>query len=340
MSVMFAAINWRKNGIMKVEISNSMKIVDFTRKLVPEAAGLAYAAYERERRFVPALPRIDAVPELDSFADTGLGVAAVRDGQVIGFLCGCEPFDNAFGSTDVRGIFSPMGANAAIEDDRSFIYAAMYQEAAKKWVREGAVSHALCLYAHDEELQQQFFRYGFGMRCVDAIRLTRQIDCNPCMDYSFEELAGDEIYAVYPLFLLMHDHFCKSPFFMNRTPDTPEKLVESCVEGQDRIFVAKHKNKICAFAGVTATGETFIAAGRGYHHLNGAYCLPEHRGKGVYQNLLHFILSVLSAEGDVRLGVDFESINPNAWGFWRKYFEAYTYGVVRRIDERIIKMKE
>ena len=64
---------------------------------------------------------------------------------------------------------------------------------------------------------------------------------------------------------------------------------------------------------------------------------PEYRGKGVYQNLLNFIMSKLKAEGYVRLGVDFESINPTAWGFWLKHFTAYTHSVVRRADEYALK---
>ncbi|HBG11425.1 MAG TPA: hypothetical protein DDX68_05430, partial [Clostridium sp.] len=59
-------------------------------------------------------------------------------------------------------------------------------------------------------------------------------------------------------------------------------------------------------------------------------------GKGVYQGLLDHVIKTLKAEGYTHLGVDFESINPAAYGFWSKYFVPYTHGVVRRIDERIL----
>jgi hypothetical protein len=52
----------------------------------------------------------------------------------------------------------------------------------------------------------------------------------------------------------------------------------------------------------------------------------------VAQNLLNFVIATLKAEGYPRLGVDFESYNPNAFGFWLKYFAVYTHGVIRRID--------
>ena len=77
----------------------------------------------------------------------------------------------------MRGIFSPMDANAVASKNRPQIYAAMYQAAREKLIKTGAVSHAICLYAHDEELQQQFFRYGFGLCCLDGIRPMESINC-------------------------------------------------------------------------------------------------------------------------------------------------------------------
>jgi hypothetical protein len=41
----------------------------------------------------------------------------------------------------------------------------------------------------------------------------------------------------------------------------------------------------------------------------------------------------LRSRGYTLLGVDFESINPAAYRFWLKHFEAYTSVVARRIDE-------
>ena len=68
-------------------------------------------------------------------------------------------------------------------------------------------------------------------------------------------------------------------------------------------------------------------------NICGAFCLHEYRGKSIYQNLLNFTITKLKEEGYILLGVDFESFNPTAYGFWLKYFTAYTNSVVRRIDE-------
>lgn len=314
-----------------------MHIINFEKQHVKEATELALTNYNNERQFVEALPEVTDIPSLNSFAENGLGVAAYENDKMIGFLCCCNPFDNVFRATDVRGIFSPMGANAAVSVNRSKIYAAMYQAAGTKWVQSGAVSHAICIYSHDEEIQRQFYRYGFGLRCIDAIRPMELIDCEPCADYEFVELPKAECHFIYPLHLALNRHYCESPFFMNRTPETQEEFLASSMLEEVQYFVAKQNSIICAFLEISAFGETFVATGSRYRHITGAYCLPEHRGKGVYQNLLNFAISTLKKEGYTRLGVDFESFNPTGRGFWLKYFAAYTSGVVRRIDERIIQ---
>ncbi len=313
---------------------NKIIIKDFEPRHVEEAMGIALSAYNSERKFTHALPEISSIPILEQLAGNGFSVAAFEDEKMVGFLCSVEPFENAFRSTDVRGIFSPMGANGAAKENHGRIYAALYQEAAKRWVRAGVMSHSICLYEHDEDAKQQFFRYGFGMRCLDAIRPMEPIDCASCDGYEFMELPKADLKDVYPLYLSLNEHYCSSPFFMNREQHTQEEFLTS--SETERFFVAKKDGELCAYLEVSDEGETFVASGDGYRHITGAYCLPEHRGRGVYQNLLNFVINTLKTEGYTKLGVDFESINPAGSGFWLKYFKAYTNSVVRRIDERIL----
>jgi L-amino acid N-acyltransferase YncA len=314
-----------------------MIIRDFETKYIEEAMEIALDAYNYERAFIRDLPEISSIPILKQLSENGFGVVAFEGEKMIGFLCSVEPFENVFRSTDVKGVFSPMGANGAVAENHGKIYAALYQAAAKKWVKAGAVSHAICLYGHDEQAKQQLFRYGFGMRCMDAIRPMETIDCVPCDGYEFLELPKADYASVYPLHLALNEHYCSSPFFMNRKPDTLEEFLTFSERNKERYFVAKKKGELCAYLKVSNEGETFVASGDAYRHIMGAYCVPEHRGRGVYQKLLNLVINTLEAEGYTKLGVDFESINPSGSGFWLKYFNAYTNSVVRRIDEQILK---
>jgi RimJ/RimL family protein N-acetyltransferase/predicted GNAT family acetyltransferase len=315
--------------------NTQLKIIDFTHDHIPDALTLTLAHYQEERYRVPILPKVDTIPDLAEFASNGFGVAAFDGGKMVGFLCAYKPFDNAFQSTNVRGIFSPMGGNASVAVNRAGIYAAMYQAAAEKWVSAGAVSHGICLYEHDTETQRQFYRYGFGLRCVDAIRPMVLIDCLPCAGYQFLELGAGDCETVYPLEMKLDAHQRTSPYFMNRPCASFDSFKDNYLN-DSRYFGAKCGDELCAYLSVAKTGETFAAAGEDYRHICGAFCKPEHRGKGLYQNLLNFVITALKKEGVTRLGTDFESFNPAGAGFWLKYFSAYTQGVVRRIDERIL----
>ena len=310
-----------------------MQIVDFTAAHIEQAAHIAKQNYEEERRYVSVLPPIGAVPDLMPYAENGLGVAAFEGDNMIGFLCAVGPFHNAFRSTDAIGVFSPMGANAAISENRSNIYARMYQAVGEKWVHAGASSHAVCLYAHEREIQEQLYRYGFGLRCIDAIRDMDGVDDPPCVGYEFAELTPDEFIQVLPLVHMLDAHMAASPSFILRPSDTEESFINKVGQSHPTILVAKRNSQIVAYLRTEREGETFVCDIPGYTHVMGAFCLPEHRGKSLHQKLLYIMVQSLKAQGYTHFGVDFESINPTAYAFWLKHFDAYTHSVVRRIDE-------
>ena len=184
--------------------------------------------------------------------------------------------------------------------------------------------------------RSSFFATGSDC-CIDAIRPMNEINAPICTDYNYCELTSDQFIQIMPLSHMLDAHMAASPTFMPRPPDTELSFVAKAVRYYCSFFAAKKGGKVIAFAGVAHGGETFACEVSGYTHITtGAYCLPEHRGKGVFQNLMNFVISTLSIEGYTRFGVDFESINPNAYGFWLKYLNAYAHSVVRRIDEGAI----
>lgn len=315
------------------------RIVDFTAGHIERARNIALQNYNDERGFVPLLPPVDRVPDLTMFAENGLGVAAFDGDEMVGFLCCVPPFKNAFRSTAAVGVFSPMGASGAVGQNRASVYARMYQAVGEKWAEAGAASHAVCLYTHDREVQEQFFKYGFGMRCVDAIRGLDEIALPSCTGYTFAELVPEEYIQVLPLDHLLDAHMASSPCFILRPSHSEASFNEQLEQHQTAFAVARQGGRIVAYIRAEQEGETFVCGTPGYLHINGAYCLPEHRGKGVIQELLNLLILRLKTQGYTRLGVDFESINPAAYSFWLKYFHPYTHGVVRRIDERAVAVR-
>lgn len=312
-------------------------ITDFNLNHIEQAMVLAKENYEEERRFTSCLPPVDALPDLMSFARNGLGAAAFEKGELVGFLCCHAPWDNAFGTTGVRGTFSPIHAHGAVYENRERIYKRLYQAAAGKWVKEGIASHSVGLYAHDTQAINSFFVNGFGLRCMDAIRPMEEIDWAPAEGYSFKVLEEDEKTDVLPLKNLLIAHLGSSPVFMPFHRMDEEALKKQYDRRKPRYFGAYYKDELVAWVEIVNGGENFVCDDSRMKNICGAFCLPGHRGRGVYQNLLNYMMLTLKREGYSRLGVDFESFNPSAYGFWLKHFIAYTKGVVRRIDEFAVK---
>lgn len=314
-----------------------MIITDFSRRHVADAAALALANYNEERLFTPALPPMEAVPPLERFADFGLGVAALEDERLLGFLCFYPPWEKVF-TTSARGTFSPIHVHGAVKDGRGLLYRRLYQAAAEKLVQAKISSHAVAFYAHDNEAIDAFFTYGFGLRCVDAVRPMEPVSgVAPCFNYEFAELDPANKNELLPLKNALIDHLGNSPTFMYFPHMDEDALEDMHRRRNPRYFTASYSGDIVAFLEVTDSGENFACDDASMQNICGAYCMPEHRGRGVYQNLLNYAINTLKAEGYTRLGVDFESFNPTANAFWLKYFAAYTNSVVRRIDENIFR---
>ncbi|MCL1803744.1 MAG: GNAT family N-acetyltransferase [Eubacteriaceae bacterium] len=302
---------------------------------IKAAEQIALQNYEQARSHAPELPRIDSSDffDLGKYAQNGLGVAAISEGELAGYLCSVSPIANALGISGVTGAFSPLGANGAIGSSQAGIYARMYQAAGGIWAQAGASSHAVCLYAHNKDALAQFFRYGFGMRSIDAIRSAGAIAAPENSDYIYSEVSDEQALDVMELENLMHQSFLESPVFLRNTIHTEAQWLEYWNACHPICFAANANGKLIAFILAERTGENFIKDTQGYMHITGMFCLPEHRGKGVSQNLLNLVLQKIGDDGCARLGVDYESINPSGYGFWSKYFTAYSYSVVRRIDE-------
>lgn len=314
-----------------------MIITDFKKSYIKDAEKIACENYGEEKAYTSILPDIVKFPDLADFAANGLGVAAFEEGRMTGFLCCFKPRERIFGSL-ARGCFSPIHAHGAVKENRDMIYQMMYQAAAEKWVGQNIAYHSIALYAHDHEAKNAMFTYGFGRRCVDAIRPMEVIPCRPCSGITFEELSRADEGQIIKLRWLLAEHMGKSPCFMCSDINHFEQCLAAGEKRDTRVFIARTGEQIIAFAEISDEAETFVATETAdMCNLCGAFCVPECRGRDVYSNLLNFVIMNMKAEGYKRLGVDYESFNPTANAFWPKYFSEYTHSVVRRIDECALK---
>ena len=316
-----------------------IKIIDFTEEHIEQAFIIARANYDNERNSVNILPEINEIPDFMPLVKNNLGVSAFDGEKMAGYLCCFGPFKNAFGTTNDIGVWSPLHGNGLLDYAHKSVYAKMYQEAAKKWVSLNINNHAITFYAHNNFIHNQLYRYGFGLRCIDAIRTMNEIEAKNRVNFTFSELEYSNFELILPLDKQLRNHLKESPMFLRyEQGDEEENNQKRRVYGKNvRYFIAGNDIEIIAYIKISSEGENFVSEVNSVKNICGAYCLPEHRGKGIIQNLLNYVIKKLQAENYRLLGVDFESFNPTASGFWLKYFTEYTHSVVRRIDDRFLK---
>ncbi len=314
-----------------------MEILSFKKEHIKEAMAIALENYYEEQKSVKELPRINEIPDLRIFSENGLGVSAFEDYKMIGFLCCYSPWDHAFGST-AKGTFSPIHAHGAVSEKRKLIYQKLYQAAAEKWIEHQITYHAIAMYAHDKQALHAFSMYGFGIRCVDAIRaISNNIESLPQKKLTLKELSIEEMMEIKEMYELLSEHLGKSPCFLYTGERSFSRWITEKIKSKSSIvYVAKIDQMTVSFIAVSNTGENFVTEVEGMKNICAAFCLSEYRGKGIFQNLLNYVMRQLNQQGVRYLGVDFESFNPTASGVWNKYFTPYTNSIVRRIDEYVL----
>lgn len=306
-----------------------MNIVELERSHIPVITAMAQRQHNQTRQRVN-LP--DALlPDL-SYLANGLGVVAMEADRVVGFLGSTGPWPDQFG-TQTPGVYSPLEAHGAVEENAVRIWQRMYQAAAERWVAAGAGWHAITLHGYEQAAQQVLWQYGFGQRCADAVRLVEPLNAASIPGVNCCELLDG--HAVQELRLCLARHMCKSPCFMVNTDDEDDMVrwLSKVECRQQRVFAAMAAGKPVASMEVKAEGETYFTAHAQMANICGTFCAEAWRGKGVSRLLLDYVLQTLQKEKYQYLGVDYETTNPTAAGFWPKYFTPYTLSLVRRVDQ-------
>ena len=267
-------------------------------------------------------------------------IARDENGKLTGYMLFAGPMGGFFGNCD--GAFSPLGCSwvsPKLESkQRTDLMSRLLQKGMEILVSKKITSIALSEPCWDDDISHALSLNGFGIRCSDTIMQIKDEDfkCrrNCDSDVSFEELAPGKIDLIKPLFSELQEHLAASPCFF-----PPEK---GCFETwseryEGKIIVAKSGENIAGHIAFTdKEGENFISSSSGVLNIHGMFVKKEFRAKGVADGLLKAVYELAQKEGFNFLGVDFETINPNALHFWTKYFEPYTYSWHRRIDERIL----
>ena len=97
------------------------------------------------------------------------------------------------------------------------------------------------------------------------------------------------------------------------------------------LIVAYKDNKIAGIIEWNKDENEFMHKKDDSVNVEEAFVYPEYRGTGLSEKLLRFSEKRALAKGYKYMWVEHGTANPNARGFWNKYFKTYSYELVRTI---------
>ncbi len=311
---------------------------DFNNEHVKEAENIAMQMYMKQREKIENLPDIEKLPSLERYAKNGMGVSVFFEDRMVGFI-GCHAgIENFFGTS--KGVYSPEFAHGVTEEDRAYLYTLMYQYAARKWVADGLLSHVISVYAGDADVLENFVWNGFGYRTVEATMDPSKVKIPRTRpDLKYFELPKERYPEILENQNRLIRHLNESPSFVTYKQMSMEQFNNAVEKQKARFFVAEDNGFVIAHIKLSEEGESAIGNHESAINICGAYMRAEYRGKGIYDHLLSYTIEKMQQEGYSVVEVDCESFNPNARGFWLKYFTPVIFGLARRIDERILDFK-
>lgn len=301
------------------------------------ALALAIEAYRRERTRVSILPSIEPIcllPSIEKLIEAGNGVAAVRDGALLGFMAAVR-VPGMFGAGD--GAFCPLTGHGMAEGLEGQVWQELYNRAADLWTRRKMYSHAITIFAGEAELRNRLVFNGYGMRCADALREAGSIQGNGA-DGGISILESEP--RLYECAAEIHrkhnEYYRESPMFMPNADEDPVlEQVEWTSGDRCHEWIAFRGERPIGLMRLGPQGENFVSRQPSVTSIKGAYVVEDERASGVATRLLATVDSWARDHGYALLGVDYETINPLGRRYWERNFTPYTYSLVRRIDERI-----
>ena len=300
---------------------SKLEIHAFTEEFLDDAARLLADRHRRHRAAEPLLPAAyretgaarEAIVEVLGFDDAD-GVAATRDGHVVGYLLGIRK-DESWGP---NVWVEPAGHAVEQAEDVRDLYAA----AAAGWVDAGRKAHYAVVPATDGELLDAWFRLGFGQQHAYGIRELP----DAAWPEGVREIEERDIEALIELAPVLQEHQRAAPVFSGRPADDDraalrKEILEEIASPTTGSLVAERDGRIignlvvCPLEVSTKT-HYGLARPERMSFLAFAVTDPEVRGGGAGLALTQAAFAWARDHGYTAMVTDWRATNLLASRFW------------------------
>ena len=312
-----------------------MQVTKFREGNIPAAEALFGQNFSQLRRAIPEIPSAMQDPaqvktHLEGLLASSPSLIALEGGRLVGYL-GWFIVDN-FRGTDRKAAYCPEWGHAAVPGMQPQVYGALYRESAAQWASEGCRVHAITLLASEQATEKVWFWNGFGLTVVDAIRRTEPLTIVAPKHFSIRKATREDAEALSALDAEHWRHYAAAPIFMvPQAPDDAASFSSFIEKPPNSVWLATNEGNPAGFMRFESEsdGAATVVQSKDTIAITGAYIRPEYRGRQLASAILDAALQYYAGLGFEHCSVDFESFNPEAAGFWMKYFEPVCLSVVR-----------
>jgi GNAT superfamily N-acetyltransferase len=311
----------------------SFQIRAFEDELVDSAARLLAATYATTRVGEDA-PAIDLADETDARAaivacsGSGPGVAAVRDGVLVGFLT------STVMPAPGRNVAAISQQQHAASNAPRDVYRAMYTALSADLVTRGCLTHLVRVPVADPEVVRTWFELGFG---VDQIKGVRPVAPRQPVTYRVADVSPAEpgdVDALSDLRVELQEFHEGAPMFQHAVADRAairRDLESTLADTRSGVWVARDGERVVGMMEVGPDGRyTGVAT------IGVAITTQIARGRGIGTQILDRVLAWAHERAYTRCAVGWTSANPVSDAFWRGHgFRPLRYRLARELDDRV-----
>ena len=212
----------------------------------------------------------------------------------------------------------------------------LFQELAGKVVDDKKCQFMVNLYAHDYESIQAFHMMQFGTMSEKCVKKISDTNNNINSLYDIRVLDKNEIESMWDEIWnntnAIVEHLRKSPIFYPGKEFTEEVYKEFFMDDETELIAAFSDDKVIGIIEWNRERNELTCGTSVSVNVGEAYVSPEYRGEGLARALLQYAQARAKHEGAEYMWVEHGTANPNARGFWNKYFSTYEYELVRTIN--------
>lgn len=253
-------------------------------------------------------------------------IAAIENDECIGYTL--FSVNNESDEKDCRIPVWGYGAN------NQKVMSRLFTNLAEQIVTDKTTNFSMRLYAHDIEIQRLFSYMQFGIiseKAVREITRTKQKSSADVRKMEKQELIKrwDEVWL---LLSNLIEHLRKSPVFYPGKKFTETIYKEFFLDKGTSVYIAEDKNSIVGLIEANPENYSLVFMDSISANVGEAYVLPQYRGTQYAQALLSSLEDDLLQKQVQYDWVEHGTANPNARGFWNKYFETFEYELIRNIS--------